>query len=507
MGAPVDPSFTLAVVDAILSVPVDGSTAIEIEVTRKDGFAGAVLLAGVDLPGGVSVTPTTIGEDQTSAELVVSGQAPLAIGDSVTFQIEGTGDGVDPRTVTIAEASVTGKPGALDPSFGPNGIAAISFGSDDGGAFAAMQVIKGDVVATGYGQGGLRAVGFRTMRFTADGQPDPTWNGGALVRTNLGESSNDRSEPVAIGQQVDGRLIVIGIHRDPELTDDVGLVRYSLTGGSGGIDFGIGLGGTSAVDLGDYEQTSDGVVLADSSIVAVGAMDFHVMISRMTPNGLLDEAFAAPAGFLRLVRGSSSRAEAVTADDRGRILVACTFATGGQNDLLLLRLVADGAHDESFGSGGEVVVAGPANERAIAVRAARDAIYLASMASEGDDAFFRVRRYLPGGELDRSFGTQGVAGYLAADAEARDMAVLADGRVVMLGSAAGQAFFVRFTRRGQVDTLFGPDGSGTTSVFLGESGEPRAVEPYSTHQIVFSGGNLGGVPGPGTFGVVGRMWM
>lgn len=503
---PDDPSFTLSIVDASASVPLDGERAIEIEVIRAGGFAGPVTLVGVDLPGGVAVVGATVGQDQTSADVVVSGAVPLAIGDSVTFGIEGAGEGVPPRTVTISDAPVTGKPGALDSSFGPNGIASISFDNDDAGAFTAMQVIKGNVVATGYGQGGLGAIGFRTMRFTAEGGLDPTWNGGALVRTNFGGSTGETSAPTAIGQQVDGKLIAIGSTRDPGATDDIGLVRYSVTGGFGGVDFGDG-DGTSAVDIGGYEQTSDGVVLADSSIVAVGTLDGHIVISKMTPNGLLDGAFAAPNGFERLVRGSTSRAGATTTDDQGRILLACTITTGGQNDLLLIRLGSDGSLDDGFGSGGEVAVSGPANEQAVAVRAVADAIYLASIASEGNDAFFRVRRYLADGELDASYGTQGVAAYLSTEAEARDMVALADGRVVMLGSAAGQAFFVRFTRRGQVDTRFGPDGTGTNTVFIGESGEPRALEAYSIHQIVFSGGNLGGVPGPGTFGLVGRMWM
>jgi hypothetical protein len=91
--------------------------------------------------------------------------------------------------------------------------------------------------------------------------------------------------------------------------------------------------------------------------------------------------------------------------------------------------------------------------------------------------------------------------------EARRMAVLPDGGIVVLGAAGNEALLVRFTRRGERDTLFGPGGDGKVRIFLGDSGEPMAIEVYSSHQIVIGGGNSGGVPGPGTFGVVARLWM
>jgi hypothetical protein len=33
------------------------------------------------------------------------------------------------------------------------------------------------------------------------------------------------------------------------------------------------------------------------------------------------------------------------------------------------------------------------------------------------------------------------------------------------------------------------------------------VAAYPGHKVVISGGNEGGTPGPGTFGIVVRLWM
>jgi uncharacterized delta-60 repeat protein len=292
---------------------------------------------------------------------------------------------------------------------------------------------------------GVGGTGFGTVRFTAAAGLDPTWNGGGIVRTQLGSSSNDRSQPHAIGQQVDGRLVSIGLHQDPDGTADIGLVRYSVEGGPGGVDFGSVGDGTSVVNLGGDEPTNDGVVL-DSSLIA-----------RLTPNGLLDTSLAAPIGFNVIDRGTSSRADATTADAQGRILVAGTFASEDASDVvLLLRYNDDGSHDPSFGDDGEVVVSGPANERAVAVRGRRCRL-------PGDHGQRERSCFLPRAPLQRRgrsrLRVRG-GGSRRAPRHRRRHArhgVLADGRVVMLGASGGQAFFVRFTRRGQVDPFFGTE--------------------------------------------------
>jgi hypothetical protein len=83
------------------------------------------------------------------------------------------------------------------------------------------------------------------MRFTAAGALDPTWNNGALVRTSFTGSTGDQVIAVATSQQIDGRS-AIGDHSPGS---DIALIRYSLTGGGGGNDFGDGTG-KSLVNLG-----------------------------------------------------------------------------------------------------------------------------------------------------------------------------------------------------------------------------------------------------------------
>ncbi len=508
-------SFTLAVKTQNAPVPLDGQAHVGLEITRAGSFTGPVTIAGLGLPGGVTVTPVTIAAGATTGEVTVGGAAPLAINDKVTYTLQGTGDGVDPHTATITDALVTGKLGALDGTFGAGatGIAKISFGADDGGRFLALDVVNGSVVATGSGDGGLGQVRMSTTRFTAAGDVDATWAGGTLVRSSFTPTtSNDFAEAVATGRQADGRSIIIGtaVRRNQTTapcpcTPDIGVIRYSLTGGSGGVDFGnTATAGTSLIDLGGDEEIGGGVVMSDSSIIAVGSKDGQFVIAQMTPSGLLDTAgFAAPTGFERLVVNDSSKAVSVVADATNHIVVAANFVKAGASNPFLVRYNRNGAHDATFGAAGQVVAANASGETAVRLRTASDKLVLASQANGSSN----VRRYNADGSLDMTFGTAGVTDVPVANL--RDMIVSPDGSIVLLGAVGNNGvngLLVRLTASGAVDTLFGSNGDGTSTIFIGDSGEPRSLGVYSEHQIMLGGGDNGGSPGPGTFGILARIW-
>jgi hypothetical protein len=50
------------------------------------------------------------------------------------------------------------------------------------------------------------------------------------------------------------------------------------------------------------------------------------------------------------------------------------------------------------------------------------------------------------------------------------------------------------------------DGINIT-LLIGESGILRTTVLRGSHKVLISGGNQGGTPGPGTFGMLIRMWM
>ncbi len=75
----------------------------------------------------------------------------------------------------------------------------------------------------------------------------------------------------------------------------------------------------------------------------------------------------------------------------------------------------------------------------------------------------------------------------------------------MTSGAARGPVLARTTCDGQLDPCFGT--GGVLSLYVGDFGSIHCAAVYPGHRVVIGGGDEGGSPGPGTFGVVARMWM
>src|SRR5687768_6420206 len=74
------PGVTLTVANPTASVPLAGTNRVIVEITRTGGFTGAVTVAGMSPPAGVTITEAAIAADATRGEVLVAGAPPLAIG-------------------------------------------------------------------------------------------------------------------------------------------------------------------------------------------------------------------------------------------------------------------------------------------------------------------------------------------------------------------------------------------------------------------------------------------
>ncbi|WP_438017648.1 hypothetical protein WMF18_00495 [Sorangium sp. So ce315] len=401
--------------------------------------------------------------------------------------------------------------GQLDPSFGEEGtgLARVRFGADDDGGFFALDVAGGQIVAGGWGQGGLGGVRFRVARLTGDGARDPGFGDGGTVMTSWAASTGDYVYLAGVGAQRGGGIVAVGWRdRFGGGSADVALARYAK---DGSLDPGFGDGGKRLIDLGGDEVIQAGLVARDGRIVVVGQRDGRLLIARATADGALDTSFARPRGHRTVALWPSSVAEAVAVDLRGRLVVAGSVESGGQRDMVVLRLRPDGALDGSFGDQGVIVAGDPwIDERAVAVALSPDGgVVVAGDAGPAGARDFQVRRFLPDGAPDLEFGEGGVAAWptTGGDDQAEDMALLPGGAVVVAGNGGGAAapLLARYACDGALDPAFG-DG-GVLAVDLGEFGVLRTVRVISGDQILLGGGDVGMTPGPGTYGVVARMWM
>ena len=127
-------------------------------------------------------------------------------------------------------------------------------------------------------------------------------------------------------------------------------------GAPGDLDSTFGIGGI-AITFGPSDranaliQQPDGKLVVAGESSAMGAT--HVLLVRYLPDGRVDGSFG-PGGKVTTTVGSRSGATALIQQPDGTLVVAgfSSPVTGGSSDVLLVRYLSDGQLDTSFGVNG-----------------------------------------------------------------------------------------------------------------------------------------------------------
>ncbi len=256
--------------------------------------------------------------------------------------------------------------------------------------------------------------------------------------------------------------------------------------------------------------------LAASAVVGVAIL--------LTPTAAsaaisLDSTFGTGGAVLTDLGGPGSvdAANDVLVQPDGAIVAAgWSTPSGGTGDFALVRYVANGALDPSFGTGGKVTtdVSGSGQDD-IATALARQSdgkLVVVGLSGSGFNYRFAAVRYLANGTLDSTFGTGGKVLtnlYSSTIGGARAVALQSNGRIVVAGGAYSTAVgwqfaTVRYLANGTLDSTFGGGGIALTSVSaMDPTNRPfdlaYAVAIQSNGRIVV-GGNAGRDYGRGMIG-------
>jgi uncharacterized delta-60 repeat protein len=319
--------------------------------------------------------------------------------------------------------------------------------------------------------------------------------------------STDRIEEIQI--QTDGQIVAAGWAWEPSAPprNDVAVARFSPTTGAldaslepnnGGLLFpqyyGFGDNAANALAL---DSTGNLVLLGQT-----GNAPTNFGLQRITPAGALDTTFANAgrqvADFTEFV-GSVDMADAVLVQPDGKILVAGSTSLLGNEGASLARYNTDGTLDRTFGNGGRIATSLLANIVDL-VRRPDGRIVAVGSTPGGTD--FGVIQLLADGTLDvNGFGNRGFASIDFAGAlDTPQAAVLqADGKLVIAGSAGGADFgIVRLTTSGNLDPTFDADGKATVDFGSAtESANDVAID--ANGRIVLAGTAAVGVGGTNDF--------
>ena len=377
--------------------------------------------------------------------------------------------------------AVKAAPGDLDPSFGASGKVTTPIGVTGGAYDVALQA-DGKIVVAGVSGGDIAV-----CRYHVDGSLDTSFDGDGIVTTDVGTSSVDNAQAVAV--QPDGKLVVAG-YSNAGTNYDFVVLRYTP---DGSLDTTFDGDGKALVDFGGNDNAYGLALLPDGKIAVVGVKDdYNFAVARLASDGSLDTTFNLNGKQVTDFASSQDAAFDVAVQSDGKLVVC------GESgyDLALARYNVNGSLDTSFGGGdGKVTSDFSGNsDRALALAIRDDgAIVVSGYSNTGSSVDFAVARYLENGTIDTTFGVNGMVtvDLSAGGIDTADgLVILAEGRILVGGqtNAAGTGDFgmVRYRSDGSLDPYFGTGGIVTTD-FAGFSDKGRAVALQPDGRLVVVG--------------------
>ena len=248
------------------------------------------------------------------------------------------------------------QPYGLDPTFGTGGTATSKAGFGGSRSSMALQH-DGSVVMAG---GTFTA--FVLARFTADGTLDDTFGTAGTVSTLVHDEAVQQ-EALAVAVQPDGAVVAAGY----TVTDGLAVVRYLP---DGQLDETFGTGGVVSAIL---PGRLDDVALQDDGCIVVAGVatredDEHeqdfgdIVVVRLLPDGALDPTFGLGQPVTTDVGGVTNEAQNVVVQPNGSIVVSGASRNPGSDGVGIddhtdvVRYGPDGLPDPTFGTGGALTL-------------------------------------------------------------------------------------------------------------------------------------------------------
>jgi uncharacterized delta-60 repeat protein len=406
----------------------------------------------------------------------------------------GSGDGDDDDS---SSSSGSGGPVTLDTVFGVNGVAPAPLNAATHDRFMATTVAPdGKIYAAGFvTDNGDQALA--VARIDAKGALDRTFgtNGIASVNVAAGGKTVEIARSVIV--QSTGKIVIAGpFEKDPTASGDaardtdIAVARFDNTGK---IDTTFGTNGVAKIDFGTGRATSATAFGADNSwgmgalandkIVIFGSKiadgadrtDTDFVVAGLTNTGALDTSFGTAGKVIVDMDKSADNPRNVFVQRDGKILATGYSNIGGVVNPVLIRLSSAGVLDASFGKNGVAthqVLPGVAESYAVQQQGDN---YVMGGYGRGADANEKVDlivyRFKADGSFDSSFGTQGLTRIDIAkeDDRARNLLVLPDERILAVGSGKRtatevDAMMVLLDKNGGRVSTFGENGAMITDL-------------------------------------------
>ena len=333
--------------------------------------------------------------------------------------------------------------GVLDSGFGTGGKVLMAVGTTNAGAAFAEAIQPDGKIVTAAPDG----IHLTIFRFNTNGTVDNTFGtGGSVAITAAGLFLAPANGGIAL--QSDGKIVIVTneivarLLADGQLDSGFGSNGVAPTAAVGGV------GGTSVAIM------SNGQILIGSGNVTSLYSANGSLVTRFGVNGqTAGFPFDGAGGFVVTTDSTTNRIKIVTAGT----LVTAPNLTFAQNTsgFLLVRYNSDGTIDNSFATHGGAATPFPGNlfsqAFAVATQTNGDIVAAGQTAQTNVNAIpgpssFGLARYLPNGNIDTTFGSNGFVStaFGSSEAFANTVLIQTDGKIVAAGNSNSGTSVARY---------------------------------------------------------------
>lgn len=361
----------------------------------------------------------------------------IAIQTDQKILIAGQSYGVSQKYMTVLRYNPDG---SVDTTFANAGVATIDFGTTGSAGNAIALQSDGKIVI-----GGNNNSDFAIARLNSNGALDNTFGTNGLVNTKFGTSSYQFISALKILSN--DKILAVGTVSISNF--DIAMAKYNVDG-TLDTTFGNNGKVTTAHPNGLNEYGNAIAIQNDNKIVVAGTIspggtnDFQTI--RYNPDGTLDLTFNYNGKVITDFGTTVDAGNTVAIQNDQKILVGGSSSDGIISKFSMARYNTDGSLDLSFDSDGKVFTeftSSSAYGNALAIN--NDKIFLAGNSSF-DNNNFAMASYNVDGSLDSTFGLGGkiTTDFNTNSDQSFAIAFQADGKIILGGSTSDAASYTAF---------------------------------------------------------------
>lgn len=363
--------------------------------------------------------------------------------------------------------------GFLDRSFGRNGKVISAIGLQDV-SYSFLSKIglqrNGNIIVGGEsGFGPENSSSIVVMRYTPEGRLDEKFgNGGVVIQPPLKGRFDECTDLIVLP---DGNILIAGSSEDG--TSDLVLLKYLS---NGILDSSFGQNGVIFTDFSNlYDRNASIAFQKDGKLLLGGESGGNTYsnqfsLARYDQNGKLDSSFGANGKTAISLTQCEFNELSIQSDGKIVLEGYSTVKSPYSQNLTLVRFLADGSIDQSFGKSGKVIthVDGFAFFPSGMDILSNDEILVSTTVRDGNyDYYLAIYKYKKDGIIDSSFGNGGsVINYFLGEGEESGITVQPDGKILQAGNLYSNQTFIlsRYNKNGSIDSSFGTNGSISAGV-------------------------------------------